>query len=61
MHYDYRFGFTSAINLYITFGVECTGSESTVLQCSNAGAVCVADSPPHAVALDCGGTSGQGE
>ena len=59
-YYCYRFGFSSAINLYSTFGFDCTGTESTILQCQDAPSVCVTDSAAHAIGIICGGTAGEG-
>lgn len=55
----FRFGFSAAVNFYATLGYECTGNESTILDCKNVGADCTTDSAEHAVAVICGGQPGE--
>ena len=48
-----RYGFSAAIGRYHSFGADCTGRESRTSQCVTTGSVCVADSAPHAIAIQC--------
>ena len=50
-----RYGFSPAINAYSAFGFSCTGSESSLSQCSEPGAVCSTDNANFAIAIECGG------
>ena len=57
----YRYGFSPAINAYSAFGFSCTGSESSLSQCSEPGAVCTTDNANFAIAIECGGQTSPSE
>ena len=57
----YRYGFSPAINAYSAFGFSCTGSESSLSQCSEPGAVCTTDNADFAIAIECGGQTSPSE
>ena len=57
----YRYGFSPAINAYSAFGFSCTGSESSLSQCSEPGAICTTDNANFAVAIECGGQTSPSE
>ena len=57
----HRYGFSPAINSYSAFGFSCTGSESSLSQCSEPGAVCSTDNANFAIAIECGGQTSPSE
>ena len=55
LHFCHRYGFSPAINVYSAFGFLCNGNETGLFACSEPGAVCRADDPDFAIAVECGG------
>ena len=51
----YRYGFSPVINSYAAFGFSCTGSENSLSECAEPGAVCATDNADFAIAIECGG------
>ena len=44
----------SSVNIFQAFGYVCSGAESALSNCNQAGSVCAPDAD-HAIAIECGG------
>ena len=53
-----RFGFPDGVDAYRGLGASCSGTESSLNDCTQEGSVCAVDSVQHAIAITCGGSGG---